>query len=81
MPAKRRNAKRRLDPVSKCEAWAMTFKSGYDFLRALDIFDIHTDEDARAAAPAAWARLAHIYFDKFHEPDSEPWALTEFGMP
>lgn len=62
MPVKGRRSRRSVSSVAMCEAWAMTFHAGYDFLSDLHHFDISGAAMARAvfraAAGEAWDQLA-----------------------
>lgn len=91
MPAKRRHSKRRGtggDPDMR--AWAMTFRTGFDYLHSLRVFgidgDAATDDAIRANAEAAWRRLGADFLAEFVPPPHgylrlSPWALEQFGKP
>lgn len=81
MPVKRRTAKQRA-PDSDLGAWSMLFTSGNDYLSELRRW-FATEDEARAAAGAAWHRLGAEFMATWqptsHRP--RPWALEQFGPP
>ena len=91
--AKRRTLKRRIDPKAQAEAWAMMFKSGYDFLQDAADFTglkeprhVYPPDDREeasrawnAAARAAWRRVGHLHLAEHGAEDC--WALEQFGAP
>ena len=78
MPVKRRNAKRRLSAEAELEAWADMFESGYDFFGDLNVFDIMTDAEGRAAAAEAWRRLGAAFLAEWKPTvtTAKPWATS-----
>ena len=99
MPVKRRNPKHRITPEAEMEAWSMMFECGHDWFGDLEPFGFggrDYDEEARDAAPQAWARLGELFLER-REPtpfdtrpvpphlvgvvSKKPWALYEFGEP
>ena len=82
MPVKSRRAKRRIDEAAEVKAWSMLFNCGWDYLHELEPFGLHTDGEARAAAPEAWNRLGEQFLATW-KPDvrPQPWALERFGNP
>ncbi len=72
------------DPAVELKAWRMTFKSGYDFLRALpkigiDISGRH--QPAQELAEDAWRRLGSTYLDARDPEQPTAWAERQFGQP
>ena len=66
------------------EAWAATFKSGWDFFADLPSVGVATDEygrPSRGDALAAWRRLGEAFLADYCDPHVQPWALREFGRP
>ncbi|MEH3123711.1 MAG: hypothetical protein PGN16_17365 [Sphingomonas phyllosphaerae] len=85
MTGQRRYARLQTDTAAELKAWRMTFKSGYDFLRALPRIGVEITSNHQPdlqAAKDAWARLGDAFLAA-HEPDArgDPWALRTFGLP
>ncbi|TVV74696.1 hypothetical protein [Sphingomonas solaris] len=62
----------------------MTFKSGFDFLRALPRIGIEiagNHQPDLAVARDAWARLGNAFIASHKPGPVEPWALRTFGLP
>ena len=85
MPAKRRTAKRRLDPTAELKAWSGAFQSHWTYFGELEEIGVETDpygRPDRATAEEAWHRLGARFLAEMRDPVlGEPWALTEFGEP
>lgn len=85
MPIKRRNEKRRVDPVREFEIWDSILTSGIDFfgelpdlgLAALDAYGTPPLVEARLA----WRRFGARILAEGKVKDMAPWALMEFGEP
>ena len=85
MPTKRTRRSRspHVSDAAALEAWDSYFESGIDLFSDLPALGITTREEARTAAPDAWARLG-ARFLKQRKPDAHrpvPWALRELGEP
>lgn len=83
MPIKRRAPKRRIDPAIEVRAWAMTFRTGYDYLGSLPKLGVRIDarhQPSRSVAEDAWRRLGPVFLAQLEEA-AEPWAQREFGIP
>ncbi len=85
MTGQRRYARSQTDTAAELKAWRMTFKSGYDFLRALPHIGVEITSNHQPdpnAAREAWVRLGDAFLAA-HQPDArgDPWALRTFGLP
>lgn len=90
IPVKRRRSKRRVSDLALAEAWAMTFRGGYDFMG--DLQDLGISEAAmsrdvfRAAAAEAWDKFGLAFLARWEPDVTTPtadrlWAVQEFGLP
>ncbi len=84
MPAKKRAAKRRIDPVAELEAWSTAFWCGHDYFGDLPEIGVPMNgrDPERAAAEEVWHRLGARYLATRDPREAyAPWALLEFGEP
>lgn len=82
MPSKRTRRTRNRRP-DELRAWSGFFKFGHDYFSDLTALDLHSEADARKAAPEAWQRLGAAFLETWQPTSArqEPWALVEFGPP
>ena len=75
------------DQAAELKAWRMTFRGGFDYLRALPKIGVPIDakhQPDRAAAENAWRRLGRAFLDWAAEQPPHPlpsWAERQFGNP
>lgn len=84
MTGQRRYARPQLDAEVELNAWRMTFKVGFDFLRALPQIGVELASNHQPdldIAREAWCRIGDAFLAAQAPGPVEPWALRTFGPP